>query len=632
MVDLNSTSSISADNITAGMPELPGQAKIIQRPNWFTRSFCLDMAWAWLALVACLGLTIMAYVAVDSASYKAADDKFKSRVFEISEAIEWRFAAYAQTLNGGLGLFRAAEPVSREAWRIYVETLDIERLFPGIQGIGFAEWVTPQRRAEYEENVRDEGFPDFQIRPPGSRELYSSNTYLEPLDMRNRQAFGYDMYAQETRRVAMDRARDTGIPTISGKVRLVQEINEDVQAGFLMYVPYYGPAGTPNSVAARRAASVGFVHGAFRMRNLMDGILGRGIPDLRLRIFDGAETADDALMYDSDPTSDYARPIFQSDVALPIGQHVWTLEITSLPAIEEYLDPQKSAFILAGGILTSVLFFFVIGSYASTRRRAEVLAAKMTSAIEQHAAELTRSNEELGRFAYVASHDLKAPLRGIDHLASWITEDLGDKLSGESKEHMTMLRGRIKRLEALLDDLLIYSRAGSGEISVEQVSLNGLILETFDLLNVEKRFELTYKSDIDQIAVRRTELEQVITNIFSNAIKYHDGDWGHLYVTVQPVGDMIDFVIEDDGPGIPEEHREKVFEMFKRLQPRDEIEGSGMGLSILRKIVQRNGGDVRVVGRDNGERGASFRFNWKAEVREDADTDCEGLRVSGRGN
>lgn len=612
---MNSMSSISQDDLTAGIPELPDQSKIVQRSNWVMRSFSLDMVWAWFALVGCLGLTIMAYFAVNSASHRAANDKFGFRVAEISEAIERRFAAYAQTLNGGLGLFRASETVSREEWRTYVETLDIERLFPGIQGIGFAEWVTPGQRARYEANIREEGFPGFTIRPPGNRQLYSSITFLEPFDVRNRQAFGYDMYSQETRRAAMDHARDTGKPTISGKVRLVQEINEDVQAGFLMYVPYYGLAGTPETIAARREASVGFVYSPFRMRNLMEGILGQGIPNVRLRIFDGTGTAHDALMYDSDPKSDFATPIFRSDVALPIGQHVWTIEVTSLPAIEEYLDPEKSAIILAGGIVTSVLFFFVIGSYASTRRRAEALAAKMTSAIARHAEELSRSNEELGRFAYVASHDLKAPLRGIDHLASWITEDLGDKLTGESEEHMTMLRGRIKRLEALLDDLLSYSRAGSGEIPIEQVSLNELIPGTFDLLNVEKRFELSYESDLDQIEVRRTELEQVITNIFSNAIKYHDGDRGHLYVTIRQSDDMINFVIEDDGPGIPEEHRERVFEMFKRLQPRDEIEGSGMGLSIIRKIIQRNGGDVRIEGRDNGERGASFQFNWKVAGR-----------------
>ena len=610
---MNSASSIDHDAPAVVTSDLNEQGESGSRSSWISHSFNLDMRWAWLALIACLALTVMTYVTVDSESRRAANDKFEFRVAEIGEAIERRFAAYAQTLNGGLGLFRAAEPVSREVWRTYVETLDIDRLFPGIQGIGFAEWVTPQNRTQYESGIRMEGFPGFRIRPPGRRQLYSSITFLEPFDKRNREAFGYDMYSQETRRAAMDHARDTGLPTISGKVRLVQEINEDVQAGFLMYVPYYGYSGTPETVEARRAASVGFVYSPFRMRNLMEGILGPGIPNVRLQIFDGAGTTDDALMYDNDPEPAHVAPEFRRVVALPIGQHEWTLEISSLPTFEKYLDPQKSAIILIAGVMTSILFFFVIGSYASTRRRAEALAANMTAAMALHAQELTRSNEELARFAYVASHDLKAPLRGIDHLASWITEDLGDKLTGEPAEHMTMLRGRIARLEALLDDLLSYSRAGSGEIPIERVNLRDLIPGTFDLLNVENRFELDFDSDIDQIDVRRTELEQVITNLFSNAIKYHDGDRGHLYVKIRQNGDIVNFTVADDGPGIPEEHRERVFEMFKRLQPRDEIEGSGMGLSIIRKIIQRNGGDVRIEGRDSGERGASFRFTWRTE-------------------
>jgi signal transduction histidine kinase len=235
-----------------------------------------------------------------------------------------------------------------------------------------------------------------------------------------------------------------------------------VQAGFLMYMPYYRGAGPFDTVEKRRAASKGFVYSPFRMDDLMKGILGPGLPDVHLKIFDGQTATPETLMYDSAPESAHTAPAFSKTLDLLMGQHHWTVRISSLPQFEAMLDPVKSYATLFAGVLASLLFFGVLWSFATTRQRAQTLAAEMTVALEEHANELTRSNEELESFAYVASHDLKAPLRGIDNLATWIEEDLGENLKGESRENMNLLRGRIKRLEALLSDLLAFSRAGQG--------------------------------------------------------------------------------------------------------------------------------------------------------------------------
>ncbi|CAN0596197.1 unnamed protein product, partial [Laminaria digitata] len=173
--------------------------------------------------------------------------------------------ADTEVLRGGLGLLNASVHVSREEWRLYVDTLSVESVWPGIQGIGYAEFVRPENRTAYEQAIRDEGFADFVIRPPGAREIYSSITYLEPFDERNRQAFGFDMYQQETRRTAMNLARDTGKVAVSGRVTLVQEISDDVQAGFLMYLPYFESGQTRQDVSTRQSSIVGFVYSPFRM-------------------------------------------------------------------------------------------------------------------------------------------------------------------------------------------------------------------------------------------------------------------------------------------------------------------------------------------------------------------------------
>ena len=149
----------------------------------------------------------------------------------------------------------------------------------------------------YLESVRADGFPDFTVRPDGARELYSSITFLEPFDARNRQAFGYDMYSQVTRRTAMDRARDTDDVAISGKVTPVQEITTDVQAGFLIYLPFYGEGAAPKSISDRQALIKGFVYSPFRMGDLMNGVLGESLRDVDLQVYDGQVVGPEALMF-----------------------------------------------------------------------------------------------------------------------------------------------------------------------------------------------------------------------------------------------------------------------------------------------------------------------------------------------
>ncbi|WGR90817.1 CHASE domain-containing protein (plasmid) [Bradyrhizobium sp. ISRA435] len=174
-----------------------------------------------------------------------------------------------------MGLFAATgNRVTREEWRTYVNTLAIDRDYPGIQGVGFAKHIAAQQRHAHVLAVRSEGFPDYQIKPGGDRDEYTSIVYLEPFDWRNRRAFGFDMFTEPVRRQAMIRARDTGAPSISGKVTLVQETDQGVQNGVLMYLPVYQTAVPPATVEERKAGLVGYVYAPFRMRDLMQGILG----------------------------------------------------------------------------------------------------------------------------------------------------------------------------------------------------------------------------------------------------------------------------------------------------------------------------------------------------------------------
>lgn len=238
----------------------------------------------------------------------------------------------------------------------------------------------------------------------------------------------------------------------------------------------------------------------------------------------------------------------------------------------------------------------------------EIMARKHAQdLVEKTAEELSRANIELERFAYVASHDLKAPLRAIENLSTWVEEDLGDKLEGPSREHMDLLRGRVGRMEALLDGLLAYSRAGRLRAKPEPVDVAELLRNISDLLGPPEGFAIDVRGDLPRFETARAPLQQVLLNLITNAIKHHDRPNGRVEVAVGDKDPFYEFRVADDGPGIPPEFFGKVFEMFQTLKSRDEVEGSGMGLAIVKKVVEGCGGRVAV---ESAGRGTTFRFTW----------------------
>ncbi|GGP65332.1 hypothetical protein GCM10009347_33960 [Shewanella algicola] len=259
----------------------------------------------------------------------------------------------------------------------------------------------------------------------------------------------------------------------------------------------------------------------------------------------------------------------------------------------------------------------VMGTIEYKNGNAVKLAGTMQDISERkyYLEELSRSNAELHNFAYVASHDLKSPLRGIDQLASWLEEDLQGKLSDEDAEHLTLMRGRINRMEKLLDDLLTYSRAGKKADSIHTINIKDAVENVFDLCNTQNTFTLGLNSTVGDIDTTSVPLEQVLRNLINNAIKHHHTGNGTVSVSVTTTGRFYEFTVSDDGPGIPEQYSEKVFTMFTTLKPRDEVEGSGMGLAIVKKIVVAMGGDIRLEVIQG--KGACFSFTWPIDIDSD---------------
>lgn len=227
--------------------------------------------------------------------------------------------------------------------------------------------------------------------------------------------------------------------------------------------------------------------------------------------------------------------------------------------------------------------------------------------------ELKYSNEELEKFAYVASHDLKSPLRAIDNLSAWLEEDLSDKLDEENRERIKLMRGRVMRMEGLLNSLLDYSRAGNTSTDTALVSVNTLVEAVRGFLDIPTGFKVIADESLEDLNLPRMPLEMVLNNLVNNAIKHHDKDIGTVRISAQVLNKFYEFRVEDDGPGIAPEFHDKIFEMFQTLRPRDEVEGSGMGLAVVKKTITQHGGEITVE-TGNG-RGSVFAFTLPKKVK-----------------
>jgi PAS domain S-box-containing protein len=221
---------------------------------------------------------------------------------------------------------------------------------------------------------------------------------------------------------------------------------------------------------------------------------------------------------------------------------------------------------------------------------------------------LAERNQELDRFAYVTSHDLKAPLRAIANLSGWIAEDLEGELPAESRNQLRLLRGRVNRMESLLDGLLEYSRIGRKSVSIELTNVHELVLDVIKSLDPPSTFQIEIAPNLPIFTTRRLLLRQVFLCLIDNAIEHHPRPDGTVKITVADCDDRYEFAVTDDGQGIEPQYHEKIYTIFQTLQARDTHESTGVGLAIVKKIVETEGGTIGL--KSSLGQGATFSFTW----------------------
>lgn len=288
-----------------------------------------------------------------------AQMRFEHHVNEDVYALKNRFQQYENALQSGVGFFEASDNVTRTDWYRYVKAIGLKQNYPGMQGIGYAIVMPPVSAKTFVDKIHRDGYASFALKPEGRKTYTTTILYLEPLDKRNQVAIGYDMFSEPVRREAMERSRDTAKAALSGRVTLVQEIDKDVQAGVLMYLPYYIEEEETNTVEKRRRALLGYVYAPFRMGDFNKANFTHS-DIMSIEIYDGVRQGSQNLLYKSPSVSGY-RSDYHTERTLSIGGREWHIYYASSPAFDARHSSQYPIlFALAGLIMYLIMLYIII--------------------------------------------------------------------------------------------------------------------------------------------------------------------------------------------------------------------------------------------------------------------------------
>lgn len=585
----------------------------------------------WLAF-SCSILILAGAIFYFFAQKKWTEDRkknlFNLRTSLVEASIQRRIDIYIQILKSAKGFVDNTDTVTRASWKDFIESMEVQRLFPGIQGIGYSIYLKPEEVNAHIKKIRKEGFPEYIIEPAGNRSEYTSIVYIEPFDWRNKRALGFDMFAEPIRKAAMERARDQNVPSLSGKVLLVQETDKDVQPGFLIYIPFYHKELKFNKDAERGLYIKGYVYSPFRAKTFFDEILKHQFDDIDIEIFDGRRMDSTSILYNSDYVIDYltnrSDRYLEKVSKLSIAGNTWSLYYTTEKTFAPGYNNNLAYSVLLAGLIISVLVFFVIfimskRQYESEQARialsknAEMLEEANQKLFDQNK-QLVKINNDLDNFVYTASHDLKAPIANIEGLILALPSVISEPVQNEEfNTMMKMINTSIRKFKETIQDLADITKVQRNFTEdIERVDVCELVEEVKMSINEDIRKANAVinvdSTECPEIKYSKKNLNSIIYNLMSNAIKYRSPDRRPVIdIKTYKMKDYVMLVIKDNGLGIEQSKLTQIFTMFKRFH--DHVEGTGIGLYIVKRIVENNNGKIEVESEPG--KGTTFKIYFR---------------------
>ena len=311
--------------------------------------------------------------------------------------------------------------------------------------------------------------------------------------------------------------------------------------------------------------------------------------------------------------NDASRPVLET-LGIREGQdvpHGWRTRIEKAmasrkPCCFEFPCSSGRIFLMTLTPIAGEGYVNTYGLDITERRKAEDALEELNRHLESANLELARTNKELQEFAHIAAHDLKTPLRAIGTLADWISTDYAEKFDEQGKEQVRLLVTRAKQMTALIDDILQYSTAGQKIQKSQPVDLNALVAEVIAEIAPPEGIEVVTEKELPTIMGKKTHIAQIFQNLVGNAVQHMNKPRGYVGISCVEQRDFWQFSVADDGPGIEARYFEKIFKIFQTLGPREGVESTGIGLSIVKKLVELNNGCVWVESQVG--KGSTFLF------------------------
>jgi signal transduction histidine kinase len=607
-----------------------------------------------VALVAILGLSITMALFIQSMHWEknrvevAFREAAQDRILVIQREIEHSLRIVLDIAS----FFEASDLVGRREFRKFVG--------PALKnqaGIKTLEWipvVAEKKRQTFIDEARA-SFPPFEIlerddsgtisKSP-TRPVYYPVLYVQPYQY-NKQLLGLNMGVDPIAYNLLKEAEITREIQVSPGIYLND--NGERKSGIMVAAPvFYNATNTDKATTLNNSRIRGFSLGIFIVSEIVERALESLRPGgIEIHFYQGNANDKGYLLYSHHTRLDEApiNRISDSDQSIAyteeihVGTQKW--QVVCHSASGRFTTNTWSSWVI---FFISLAFTLLLTSYMATlvgrarqirlevkertsqlrdvvqalnqevieRKSAEHELQRLNDTLEHHianrTAEAERRAQYLEQFAYVTSHDLKAPLRAVSNLAQWIEEDLRDKLDDTSKEQLALLRDRVKKMHDLIEGLLEYSRVGRSSVPAILVDTRELVEEIIDSLSTNDQFSIKIKGKMPTLTADRLQLGQVFSNLISNSLKHHGGKKGKLRIKCEDSGQFYKFSVCDNGQGIAAQYHEKIFLMFQTLESSDIESNTGIGLALVKKIVEEHGGSVKIVSAP-GE-GACFFFTW----------------------